>query len=116
MTNIPEEAKLKDKLKPPILVLVSKFGFMCSRDIDIAEYCYAEGLHDGIEQGELQQSLLDLTVLNQNAPKILLTNDEAGWYITYLPEPPSSEGEIVLLGDNPFDATRRLIESLKGEK
>ena len=68
------------------------------------------------EGWELQDTLLALTVLNQNAPKIVLTNDECGWYATYYPGPPYTGGETTVLGGNPLEAIRLLKRTLKKEK
>jgi len=65
------------------------------------------------EAWDLQDTLLNLTVLNQNAPKIVLTNDECGWSITYYPDPPFTEGEISLMKGNPLEAVRALKQALK---
>ena len=61
---------------------------------------------------ELQDTLLGLTVLNQNAPKIILTNDEAGWVVTYYPDPPYTTREISAIGGDPLDAVRELKKVL----
>ena len=45
-------------------------------------------------------------------PKVLLTNDEAGWYATYLPEAPKVDGEIQVLGNSPEDALTLLLKAL----
>jgi len=68
------------------------------------------------EAWELQNSLLGMTNLNQNDPKIILTNDECGWNITYLPDPPSNEGEVSVMAGNPLEAVRALKQALKGEE
>ena len=68
------------------------------------------------EGWELQDTLLALTVLNQNAPKIVLTNDEVGWYVTYYPEPPHTDGETTVIGGNPLDAIRLLKVALRKEE
>jgi len=64
------------------------------------------------EGWELQDSLLNMTVLSQNSPKIILTNDEAGWYATYLPNPPMQDNRVQVLGDDPLDAVRKLKKAL----
>ena len=80
----------------------------------LAEKLYEAGYRPSPEQTDtqpelkVQDILLGLTVLNQNEPKIMLTNDEAGWYVTYLPEPPTEEGKVQILGDNPLDALEKL--------
>lgn len=61
---------------------------------------------------ELQDTLLELTVLNQNAPKIILTNDECGWNISYFPDPPFTEGEISTMKGDPLEAVRALKKLL----
>ena len=67
-----------------------------------------------VEEGwELQDRLLRMTVLNDNAPKIVLTNDEVGWYATYLPTPPRQDSAVIVLGGDPLDAVRKLSKALK---
>ncbi len=68
-----------------------------------------------MEGWELQDKLLAMTVLNQNAPKIVLTNDECGWSISYYPDPPNTKGGIGLTKDNPLEAVRALEQALSGE-
>ena len=64
-----------------------------------------------IETGwELQDKLLAMTVLNQTAPKIVLTNDECGWNISYFPDAPYTDGEISLMKGNPLEAVKALWE------
>ena len=65
------------------------------------------------EGWELQDKLLAMTVLNQNAPKIVLTNDECGWNISYFPDPPNTEGELSIMKGNPLEAVRALDETLR---
>ena len=65
------------------------------------------------EGWELQDTLLNLTVLNQNAPKIVLTNDECGWSITYYPNPPYTTGKISIMKGNPLEVVRALKLALK---
>jgi len=67
------------------------------------------------EGWELQDKLLAMTVLNQNAPKIVLTNDECGWNISYYPDPPRTEGELSVMKGNPLEAVRALDEILRGK-
>ena len=66
-----------------------------------------------IEGYELQDTLLDFTVLNQTAPKIVLTNDECGWVATYYPDAPRTDGEVSVMEGNPLEAIRALKEVLK---
>uniref|UniRef100_A0A6M3L413 Uncharacterized protein n=1 Tax=viral metagenome TaxID=1070528 RepID=A0A6M3L413_9ZZZZ len=68
------------------------------------------------EVWKLQDLLMDMTVLNQNAPKITLTNDEVGWFATYLPDPPYRTGEITVIGGDPLDAVRKLNTQVSGKE
>jgi hypothetical protein len=86
---------------------LGKKGFITDT---LSKYLYELGyikLPDG-DGWELYEILMDLTVLNQNAPKIILTNDEAGWLASYLPEPPTWDDSITVLGGNPLDVIRVL--------
>jgi len=51
------------------------------------------------------------------SPKLVLTNDEVGWFARYLPNAPKEDGEVSVIGDGPFDALDRLWQALgKGVK
>jgi len=92
-------------------------GFMICSHIDKAKHILSQILPYFEAQKEkaweLQDTLLELTVLNQTAPKIVLTNDECGWNISYLPNAPSNEGEITMMRGNPLEVVIALKQALK---
>lgn len=81
--NNCREIKKVDQIITLIQPLIDK-AFMegVKKTTDACDSTYGEMLKEAVkaerEGWELQDSLLSLTVLNQNAPKIVLTNDEVG--------------------------------------
>ena len=45
-------------------------------------------------------------------PKVVLTNDEVGWFATYYPDVPQLTNSLVVLGDTPVEALSKLVKAL----